>query len=127
MKRAYLFPCAILAGVLAFSLWSSAATARHTARWRSQLRLADALAQAEEWPEAVKTLTDSYRDWCGCQTWLHIVFQHDTVDHAETMYCRCIAFAAVRDGGEFRAELADLDAQLALLAETERLSLENVF
>ena len=41
-------------------------------------------------------------------------------------YDESIAFSAAREPSEFRAELADLDAQLELLAETERLSLQNI-
>ena len=127
MKRSYLLPLGVLAGLLAFSLWSGATMQTHTALWRDQLRQADALAQAEDWPGATELLVESYHDWQARQTRLHILFKHDAVDSAETMYGRAIAFAAAREPGEFRAELANLDAQLALLAETERLSFENIF
>ena len=126
MKKSYLLPLGILAGLLAFALWSSAVMENHTSRWRGQLQHSDALAQSDDWPGATKALVEGYQDWCEHQTWLHILSKHDTVDNAETMYCRAIAFAAARDPGEFRAELANLDAQLALLAETEHLSLKNV-
>ena len=127
MKRSYLFPLAVLAALLVFSLRSGSTIQTHTARWRDQLRQADALAQAEDWPAATAALVESYQDWQTCQTRLHILFKHDAVDSAETMYGRAIAFSVAREPGEFRAELANLDAQLALLAETERLSLENIF
>lgn len=56
----------------------------------------------------MEVLTDSYTDWSGKQTYLHIVTEHDAVDDAEAMYRRAMAFAATRELTEFRAELADL-------------------
>ena len=124
--RAYVKPLAVLAAILAFALWNGAAMTRHTDRWRAQLEQADALAQAEEWSRAVEVLADSYTDWSGKQTYLHIVTEHDAVDDAEAMYRRCLAFAATRESTEFRAELADLRDQLRLLAEMERFNVKNI-
>ena len=87
---------------------------------------ADAQAQSEAWTEAVDTLAGSYDDWSESQTYLHIVARHDTVDDAEAMYRRALAFAATRELTEFRAEISDLRDQLRLLAETERLDIKNV-
>lgn len=86
--RAYIKPLAVLAATLAFALWNGAVMTGHTDRWRAQLEQADALAQAEEWSQAVEVLTDSYTDWSGKQTYLHIVTEHDAVDDAEAMYRR---------------------------------------
>lgn len=124
--RAYVKPLAVLAAILAFALWNGAAMTSHTDRWRAQLEQADALAQAEEWSRAVEVLADSYTDWSGKQTYLHIVTEHDAVDDAEAMYRRAMAFAATRESTEFRAELADLRDQLRLLAEMERFNVKNV-
>ena len=124
--RAYIKPLAVLAATLAFALWNGAVMTGHTDRWRAQLEQADALAQAEDWSQAVEVLTDSYTDWSGKQTYLHIVTEHDAVDDAEAMYRRAMAFAATRELTEFRAELADLRDQLRLLAEMERFSVKNV-
>ena len=126
MKKAFLPPIAVLAAILAFSLWNSRAMTVSTDRWRSQLQQAGALAQAENWPDTVATLTKSYDDWSRCQTWLHIVSEHDAVDDAEAMYRRAMAFTAARESSELRAELADLRDQLRLLAEMERFSIKNV-
>ena len=122
----WLMPPALLAVILAFCLWNSAAMTGHTDRWRAQLAQAEALAQAEDFSGAAALLADSYRDWSRHQTYLHIVTEHDAVDDAEAMYRRCAAFAAAEEPSEFRAELADLDDQLRLLAEMERFSIKNV-
>ena len=115
--KAYCKPLAVLAAILAFALWNGAAMTRHTDRWRDQVQQADALAQAGEWNQAVEVLADSYTDWSGRQTYLHIVTEHDAINDAEAMYRRALAFAATRESTEFRAELADLRDQLRLLAE----------
>ena len=124
--RAYVLPAAILAAILSFALWNGARMTGCTARWRDQLQKVDALAQAEDWTGALETLSDSYDDWSEHQTYLHIVAEHDTVDDAEAMYRRAMAFAATRELTEFRAELSDLRDQLRLLAEVERLDVKNV-
>ena len=124
--KAYLLPAAILAGILSFALWNGANMTDCTGRWRDQLQQADALAQADAWTEALDTLAESYADWSESQTYLHIVAEHDTVDDAEAMYRRAMAFAATRELTEFRAELSDLRDQLRLLAEVERMDIKNV-
>ena len=126
MRKSFLFPLCVLTGILLFSLLTGTLMDRHTARWREQLHRCDAFAQSEQWPEATQTLVESYQNWQTHRVWLHVLARHDIVDGAETMYTRAIAFSAAREPSEFRAELADLDAQLELLAETERLSLQNI-
>ncbi len=126
MKKAFLPPVAVLAAVLAFSLWNSRSMTAKTDRWREQLQQADVLVQAENWPDTESALAKSYKDWSQCQTYLHIVSEHDAVDDAEAMYRRAMAFAAAQEPSELRAELADLRDQLRLLAEMERFSVKNV-
>ena len=48
------------------------------------------------------------------------------MDDAEAMYHRSLALAERGEDSELRAELADLRAQLRLLAEMEEFSLRNV-
>ena len=119
-------PLLVLGALLAFALWNSAAMEARTARWQDQLRQADALAQSGDWAAAEAALAESYADWSGSQTYLHIVTEHDAVDDAEAMYRRSMAFAAAREDSEFRAELADLTDQLRLLAEMETGSIRNI-
>ena len=116
----------VLLVILAFALWTDHTMTEQTNRWREQLQQADALAQSEDWPAAVKALTDSYEDWRTHQIWLHIVTEHVAVDDAEAMYHRSMAFAAEEELSEFRAEISDLRDQLRLIAEMENLSVKNV-
>lgn len=124
MKK--LIPAAVLAAILALSLWNGAAMAADTARWRAQLEQVNALIDTESWSAIEQLLAESYADWSARQTYLHIVTEHDAVDDAESMYRRCMAFAAAREPSELRAETADLRDQLRLLAEMEQFSLGNI-
>ena len=126
MKKDMLPPVGVLAVILAFALWNSAVITGHTQRWRDQLQQAEALALEEDWQAAGDALAKSYEDWSERQVFLHIVSEHEAVDDAEAMYRRAMAFAAEQESSEFRAELADLQDQLRLLAEMERFSLKNV-
>ena len=126
MKKDMLPPVGVLAVILAFALWNSAVITGHTQRWRDQLQQAEALALDENWQAAGDALAKSYEDWSERQVFLHIVSEHEAVDDAEAMYRRAMAFAAEQESSEFRAELADLQDQLRLLAELERFSLKNV-
>ena len=126
MKKDMIPPVAVLAVILAFALWNSAAITDHTQRWREQLQQVEKLTASENWREAADALSESYEDWSSRQVFLHIVSEHEAVDDAEAMYRRAMAFAAEQESSEFRAELADLQDQLRLLAEMERFSLKNV-
>ena len=125
MKRC-LPPLAVLAAILVLSLWNGRVMERRTSRWQAQLQQVRELAVAERWQAAEAALTDSYSDWSRSQTYLHIVTEHDAVDDAEAMYRRAMVFALEQESSEFRAELADLQDQLRLLAEMERFSLKNI-
>ena len=125
MKR-FFPPLAVLAAILALSLWNARVMEGQTSHLRSQLLQVQKLAAAENWQGAEDALADSYADWTSRQTYLHIVTEHDAVDDAEAMYRRAMAFVLEQEPSEFRAELADLQDQLRLLAEMERFSLKNI-
>ena len=126
MKRDMLPPLAVLAVILAFALWNSAAITGCAKRWRGQLQHTEELAASENWQAAVDALSKSYADWSGSQVYLHIVSEHDAVDDAEAMYRRSQAFAAAREPSELQAELSDLRDQMRLLAEMEKCSIRNI-
>lgn len=126
MNKGLWLPAALLAGILAFCLWNSASMAHSTAQWRAQLEEAEHLAQAGDWEAAAAAIRAGYAGWSERQTYLHIVTNHDAVDAAEAMYHRCLAFAESEEASELRAELAELQDQLRLLAEMEEFSLKNV-
>lgn len=126
MKRGFFVPAAVLAAVLAFCLWNGAAMASRTQRWGAPLEEADRLARSGDWEGAAAAIRESYDRWARHQTWLHCVTGHETVDGAEAMYRRALAFAGSEEESELRAELADLREQLRRLAEMEEFSARNI-
>ena len=126
MKKGLLIPLFVLAVILGFCVRNSAVMAERSARWGEQIELAEQYAASGNWEGAARAVEDGYADWSSCQTWLHCVTGHDAVDDAEAMYHRALAFAKSEEDSEFRAETADLRAQLRLLAEMEEFSLRNI-
>jgi len=119
-------PLLLLAAILIFSIWNCNTMKSDTDRWSDQMEQVDALAVSGDWKLALSGLADSYDDWSGNQTYLHIVAEHDAVDSTEGMYLRAQAFARTEELTEFRAEIADLRNHLRLLSEMERFSIKNV-
>lgn len=119
-------PLAVLLAIFLLALGNGLIVSRFTQRWQSQVSRSSALAVQENWDGAWQVLEESYRDWSKPQAYLHIVLEHEVIDDAEAMYHRAMAFALAEEPSEFRAETADLCAQLSLLAEMERFSLKNV-
>lgn len=126
MKRALLPPVAALVLLFTLSIWNGFTIQKETARWSSQLQQAVHFIQSENWSGVETALQTSYEDWCGKQTYLHIVLGHEALDNTEAMYQRAFAFTTAKDSQELQAELAALLHQLTLLAETEQLSIKNI-
>ena len=126
MIRSYLPSLAVLAAMLAFSLWCGASAQADAQRWQTQLEQAEQLASQEDWSGAAEALSAGYRDWSSRQFRLHIIQRHDILSAAEAMYCRALAFASAEEESEFRAELADLRTQLRILSEAEQFDLKNI-
>jgi len=126
MKKHYLVPIAILTAVFGFALWNSAKIQKSTTRWSEQLQQAVQLIPSENWAAIEHTLQISYDGWCSAEPYLRIVLEHGPIDDADAMYRRAFAFTEAQEPKELHAELADLQDQLGLLGETERLSLENI-
>ena len=119
-------PVLMLAGVLAFCLWTGARVGADSQRWRQPLEQSSEAALAGDWDAAGDLLAASYDDWRTRQLFLHIVVQHQVVEDAEAMYRRAASFLDGQETEEFRAELADLIHQLLALEEQEQLSWGNV-
>ena len=128
MKRClgFLPPLLLLAGLLAFSLWTGARVGADAQRWRAPLEHSSQAALLGDWDAAEDQLHSSYDDWRSRQLFLHIVVQHDVVEGAEAMYRQAFAFLDGQETEEYRAELAELIHQLLALEEQEQLSWGNV-
>ncbi len=118
--------CAVLAVLLALSLWNGWWLTQRCEDWAAQLGGIDALAAQDDWETAAEALEALYGHWQQVQPWLHITMEHDVLNQAETLFCRAAVLAEEEDSVEFRAHIADLTSALQLLSEMEQLRLENV-
>lgn len=126
MKALYI-PLVLLSGMLAFGLWTGAYAQAHVVSWRSALQDADRLAQEENWDAAEEAIRCGYADWNSRQVFLHVIMEHAELDEAEVLFSAAFAACDARDVPDFHAALGQLDTQLNLLAETQQLSIQNVF
>ena len=117
---------AVLAAILAFSLWTGCYVRGRTEAWSDQLASADKLAQQERWEEAEAGLQRAYADWDAIQTFLHTLMEHDALDEAEALFATAFAACDEQDGPDFHAAIAQLNTQLHLLAETQAISVKNI-
>ncbi|WP_293009421.1 MULTISPECIES: DUF4363 family protein [unclassified Oscillibacter] len=123
--KSWLIPTFLLAAILALSVLNCRAVDQDVVRWQSQLEEAEAAVSAKNWKQAEDLISQSYEDWSGRQTYLHITAEHEVVDGADALYRRCAALISVQ-ASECMADLAGLRHQLWLLSETERFSIKNV-
>lgn len=124
--KACVIPIGLLAAILGFSLWAGRYVEVRTDHWIALLETADEAAAAENWREAEAQLQGAYRDWEDSQTFFHTIMAHEGLDEAETLFVGAAAVCRERDDADFHLMLAQLTAQLRLLAETQNASIRNV-
>lgn len=124
--KACVIPIGLLAAILGFSLWAGRYVEVRTDHWIALLETADEAAAAENWREAEAQLQGAYRDWEGSQTFFHTIMAHEGLDEAETLFVGAAAVCRERDDADFHLMLAQLTAQLRLLAETQNGGIKNV-
>ena len=84
-------------------------------------------AAREDWESAESQLTAAYADWDSSQTFFHTIMDHGELDEAEKLFAGAFAVCREEDGADFHQMLAQLTSQLRLLAETQSVSIKNVF
>ena len=124
--KALTIPTALLALVLALSLWVGTYAQAQEDRWTAMVALADEAAAREDWPQAAEKLQAAYRDWADSQQLLYTIMDHDQLDAAEIYFIGAMAVCRERDGADFHLLLAQLTTQLQLLAETQCISIKNI-
>ena len=112
--------------LLTFTLFNSTAVSKRCRDWTMQLDIIDQKADTQQWSDAGTDLENLYQNWTSCQTWFHIVIEHEEIDAAEALLQRCLVLCEEKDDVEFRATLADLRSQFSLLDEMERVSIKNI-
>ena len=125
MKRLCI-ACAILALLLAATLWNAGRLERFTASLTDLLEQAEAQAEGEAWREAYALTRLAYDRWESRSTSLHITLRHSDTDDIHTGFQEVLEFLQCQEAGEYSAANARLIARLELLSEAEQLSLENI-
>ena len=125
MKRLWV-ACAILALLLAATLWNAGRLERFTASLTDLLEQAEAQAEEEAWREAYALTRLAYDRWVSHSTSLHITLRHSDTDDIQTGFQEVLEFLQCQEAEEYSAANARLIARLELLSEAEQLSLENI-
>lgn len=125
MKKLAL-PASALLLLFLLSAVNGIVLSRRVEHWQHQLSQAEYWADQSQWDQTIAALEESYQDWQHAQGYLHVVLDHTAVDDAEAMYHRARAFALAEEPSEFHAEIAHLHAQLTMMANMERFSLQNI-
>ena len=126
MKSLYI-PTAVLAGIVALSLWCGAYVGGRTETWVSMLEETDEAAWREDWQTATQHLDRAYGSWQREQTLLHTLASHDELEQAESLFAGAFAACREMDGPDFHTMLAQLTAALRHLAEGQAVSVKNIF
>lgn len=124
--RALYIPLAVLAAILAFSLWTGQYVQQSTDVWTAALAESGEAARAEDWSAAAERLEGAYRGWGGSQGFFHIIMDHAELDEVESLFAGALAVCQEQDEPDFHTLIAQLSAGLEMLAETQRFSLRNV-
>ena len=125
--KAFYLPAAVLAAILACSLWAGRFLEVRTEHWSALLAGVSESAEAEDWSQAGEALQRAYEDWSRDQTFLHTILEHDALDEAEQLFAAAMAACRQEDGEEALIQLAQLRGRLRLLAETQGASIQNIF
>lgn len=119
-------PCAILSAILSLSLLNARTVNETVDVWCQDLQSAQQSADAENWEQTQRILTDTYKKWDKKQSYFHIVTVHAELDEVEALFAKSRSFALEQDEAEFRANTAELITQLKLLAEMQEISIKNI-
>ena len=124
--KSFVIPAAVLAALLALSLWNGQWLTARCESWTAALTAIDNCAEEDAWETAEAQLDTLYENWQQVQTWLHITMEHEALNEAEALFCRAAVLAEEEDSVEFRAHIAELTSALQVLREMQQVRLENV-
>ncbi len=120
------FPIALLALLLAATLWAGAAVRDTVEPWCAALTSASDAARRGDWDAAERALHTVETAWERTSALYHTFIEHDELDDAEELLTRARSALSARDGAAFAAETGALITQLRVIAEMQGLSVQNV-
>lgn len=124
--KVFYVPAAVLLLILGFSLWTGYYVEDRMEHWDVLLEETDRAVRQEDWTAARDALDRAYADWDGCQTFLHVVMEHEELDKAEELFAGAFVMCEEEEGPGLRSLLAQLMRQMDALAETQSLGVKNI-
>ena len=124
--RAFYIPAAVLAAILAFSLWTGRYVQGSAERWTAELSESGQAARRENWAAAADRLDSVYSGWLDNQGFFHTIMDHAELDEVEELFAGALAVCQEQDEPDFHTLLSQLSARLEMLSETQRVSLRNI-
>ncbi|MBR1780882.1 MAG: DUF4363 family protein [Oscillospiraceae bacterium] len=125
MRRVWIC-VALLLAMLGAAAWSGARLTALTGEMSADLRRAQAAAEAGEWEEASELTARASGRWQARQRYLYIVLRHSAANDVTTGLREVEALLRWRETAEYAAANARLLVLIESLAETERLTAENL-
>lgn len=126
MKRLW-FAAALLAAVLAVTLWNARHLEGLTSYLSQDLEKARQLTTQERWDQAEQLVEDARNRWLSHGTYLHVTLRHGDTDQIQLDFEEVLRLLQTRETGEYAAASSQLMGRLSLLSEAEQLTLENLF
>lgn len=124
--KAMRIPVAILVVLLLASLADAFLLTRQCTYWTEHIDEMEHQAMQENWAQARASADALRENWSKWQTYLHILIDHDEIDHAEELMALCDLHIEEKDTAALRVTVSQLRSQFSLLAETEQLNIKNV-
>lgn len=91
-----------------------------------QLETAQKLADRQDWEQARRLSAQAFQTWENRSFFLHTRLQHNDLDQILLSFHSIEEYLNLEEMDQYAAANAQLTAQLALLAEMELATLENV-
>lgn len=126
MKRIWI-ATAILAAILGSTLWHGSYINTFAEDLILLLESAEEKAEKGDWSEAASLTQTVLEKWEEHSLYLHVTLRHSDSDEVFTGLREILEFLERQENGEYSAANARIIARLQLIAEAERLTLENVF
>ena len=124
--KVFYIPAAVLLLILGFSLWTGYYVEGCMEQWDTILEEADKAVRQEDWAAAKEAIDRAHADWDECQTFLHVIMEHEELDKAEELFAGAFVMCEEAEGPGLRSLLAQLMSQMDALSETQSLGIKNI-
>lgn len=124
MKRLWI-AAAMLAAVLAATLWNSASLRTFTEEITELLQEAEIQASKENWEQASLLTDQAWALWQERDGYLHMTLRHADTDEIHAGFREAEALLSGQEYGEYAAANARLITHIQLLWESEAPTLKN--